>query len=491
MALYRSTSIRQVVLVGFSVVTLPLILGLVTALVAVDRLTARGQQSLLAATDTIRASRMLAEDLTSMERHARQYQVLQDPALSQTYRERHEQFQRNLRTLLEQDVTAPLRRDLERMLNEEHALFETLRDAPAGTPAAQRALEQFPALSGLARAVLGESSQLVRRETETMQQAANAAQQLLLWLALLLVILAFVLAGVFTGLVTRPIRQLDGGIRQLGDGKYASPIRVTGPDDLENLGKQLEWLRLRLLQLEQQKVSFLRHVSHELKTPLASVHEGVGLLKDRVVGPLNAEQAEVAQILLQNAVELQRRIEDLINLSQAERLAVVGERRPVPLHRLLSDLVDVHKLAAKAKGVAFELDIATVTVSGNDGKLRTVFDNLLSNAIKYSPVGGRVAVQLRCRDGAAEVDVRDEGPGIDPDERDKIFEAFYQGRAVAKGHIKGSGLGLSIAQEYVRLHDGSIEVRATDRGAHLHVTLPTATETETHSTHESAETVEV
>ncbi len=488
MALYRSTSLRQVILVGFSVVTLPLISGLVTALIAVDQLTARGQQAVLAATDTIRSSRILAEDLTAMERHARQFQVLNDPALYQSYQERHGQFQQNVQRLLGQNLAAPLRRDLEQLLNEENALFESLRDTPSGSASARRAVDRFQLLNGLARAVLAESSQLVRQETETMQQAAGAAQQLLLWLALLLVLLAFVLAGVFTGLVTRPVRQLDRGIRQLGDGKYASPIQVTGPDDLENLGKQLEWLRLRLLQLEQQKVRFLRHVSHELKTPLASVHEGVGLLKDRVVGPLTAEQAEVAQILQRNSVELQRRIEDLINLSLAERHAVLGERRPVPLHRLVHDLVDTHKLAARAKGIVFDLDVATVTVRGDAEKLRIVLDNLLSNAIKYSPASGKIRLRLSSHDGSAAIDVQDEGPGIDADERDRIFEAFYQGRAVAKGHIKGSGLGLSIAQEYVRLHGGSIEARDAVVGAHLHVTLPLATEAHPH---ESVETVEV
>jgi len=489
MAFYRSTSLRQVILIGFSVVTLPLITGLVTALIAVDQLTARGQQAILAATDTIRSSRILAEDLTAMERHARQFQVLRDPALYQTYGERREQFRQNIQQLLAHGLAGPLRLHLERLMNEENMLFQALREVPPGSPAARDAVEGFQSLNGLVRTILAESSQLVRQETETMQQAARAAQRLLLWLALLLILLAFVLAGIFTGLVARPMRQLDRGIRQLGDGKYASPIHVAGPDDIENLGKQLEWLRLRLLQLEQQKVSFLRHVSHELKTPLASVHEGVGLLRDRVVGPLTAEQAEVAQILQQNTLQLQRRIEDLINLSLAERHAVLGELRPVALHRLVNELVNVHKLAAKAKGIVFDLDIDPVTVSGEDEKLRTVLDNLLSNAIKYSPTGGKISVRLRCRDASAELEVCDEGPGIDADERERIFEAFYQGRAIAKGHIKGSGLGLSIAQEYVRLHGGNIEARETARGAHLHVTLPRATEA--HPTHESAQTIEV
>jgi two-component system sensor histidine kinase GlrK len=488
MALYRSRSIRQVILIGFSVVTLPLISALIAALVSVDRLTTQSQQAIFAAADTIKSSRMLVEDLTAMERHARQFQVLNDPAIYQVYLERHEQFRRNVQGLLQQDITAPLHGDLETLRVQEYSLFETLQGAVAGSPQAAQAIERFRVLSAMARAILVESGQLVGNEAENMRRAAVETQQLLLWLTLLLILLAFILAAIFTVLITRPLRQINHAIRQLGDGEFAGAIRVSGPDDLENLGKRLEWLRLRLIQLEQEKINFLRHISHELKTPLASIREGAGLLRDQVVGPLHGEQREVVQILQQNSLQLQRLIEDLINFSVAERRAPIMERRPVPLHRLLKRLVHDQKLAAKAKSVAIDLDVAEAAVIGDAEKLRVVFDNLLSNAIKYTPHEGRITLTLREHEGNAVVDVRDEGPGIAPDERERVFEAFYQGRAVAKGHIKGSGLGLSIAREYVELHAGRIEVLDAAKGAHLRVMLPLATQTE--PSHGPLETVQ-
>jgi two-component system, NtrC family, sensor histidine kinase GlrK len=415
---------------------------------------------------------MLVEDVTAMERHARQYNVLHDPALFQVYLKRRQQFQRNAQALSSPDVALPTHPGLEMFLDEEQSRFTALRGASPGSNQMTAAIDRFGALSAQARAILAENSQIAGREAQNIQHAATDTRQLLLWLTLLLIVLALGVVVIFTGLVAKPIKQINQAIRRLGDGEFVGSINVTGPDDLVNLGKRLEWLRRRLIQLEQQKINFLRHISHELKTPLASIREGVGLLKDRVVGPLNTEQAEVTHILQQNSLQLQRLIEDLITFSVAERFEPTQERHRVSLDDLLTQLAHDQKLAAKAKNVVIELSLAEVTVPGDRERLRVVFDNLLSNAIKYAPSGGKVNVLLRSNDGHAVVDVRDNGPGIDADERQRIFEAFYQGRAIAKGHIKGSGLGLSIAHEYVKSHAGTIQALDARVGAHLRVTLP-------------------
>lgn len=474
MALYRSTSIRQVILIGFSLVTLPLILALVMALVAVDRSTNQSQNAIAAVTQSINASRMLVEDLTAMERHARQYNVLHDAALFEVYLKRRQQFLINVQSLSGPDFALPEHPDLQALVASEQSLFAALEKVLPGSNQMTAAIDRFGALNAQARAILAENSEIATREAANIQHAAADTSQLLLWLTLLLIVLALVLAAVFTGLIARPIKQINHAIRRLGDGDFTGGINVSGPDDLVNLGKRLEWLRRRLIQLEQQKINFLRHISHELKTPLASIREGVGLLKDRVVGPLNTEQAEVAQILQQNSRQLQRLIEDLIAFSVAERFETEQERHPASLDDILRGVVHDQKLAIKAKNITFELSLAEITVPGDRERLRVIFDNLLSNAIKYAPTGGKVSVVLRSNDGHAVIDVRDNGPGIDADERERIFEAFYQGRAVAKGHIKGSGLGLSIAFEYVKSHAGTIQALDARMGSHLRVTLPGA-----------------
>jgi len=117
-------------------------------------------------------------------------------------------------------------------------------------------------------------------------------------------------------------------------------------------------------------------------------------------------------------------------------------------------------------------------VVGDADRTRTIIDNLVSNAIRYSPRAGVIRLDLAIEAGFAVLDVIDEGRGVDPAERERIFESFYQGQAPMEGRVKGSGLGLAIAREYALAQGGEVEVkdRADHRhGAHFRLRLPLAT----------------
>jgi two-component system sensor histidine kinase GlrK len=147
--------------------------------------------------------------------------------------------------------------------------------------------------------------------------------------------------------------------------------------------------------------------------------------------------------------------------------------REVNLARMIEKVATDHGLAMMAKNIKLELSLTDVTVSGDEEKLTAIVDNLLSNAVKFSPYEGVIRVQLTQGGAHAVLDVADSGPGIDPEERGKVFEPFYQGRITPDGHVKGTGIGLSVVGEYVKLHSG--DVRVVDGqagGAHFRVTLP-------------------
>jgi two-component system sensor histidine kinase GlrK len=262
----------------------------------------------------------------------------------------------------------------------------------------------------------------------------------------------------------------------MGTADFGHRIEVNGPQDLRYLGQRLEWLRSRLHDLEEQQNRFLRHVSHELKTPLTAVREGAELLRDNVGGKLSPEQREIVRIVRQNTLSLQKLIEDLLTYHQTRAMepqAVVPVSMPEVVRRVLSE----HKLAAFARMVTFEPRLEPALVVGDAEKVRTIVDNLVSNAIKYSPRSAAIDVALRTEPGFAVLDVIDRGPGIDPQERDRIFDSFYQGRPPVDGRVKGSGLGLAIAREYALAHGGRIEVEGRAdraRGAHFRLWLPLA-----------------
>ena len=124
----------------------------------------------------------------------------------------------------------------------------------------------------------------------------------------------------FAVLIARPIRQLDQAIRRMGTADFTHAIEVNGPQDLRYLGQRLEWLRSRLSELEQQQTRFLRHVSHELKTPLTAVREGAELLRDNVGGKLSPEQQDIVRIVRENTLSLQKLIEDLLTYHQTRAM---------------------------------------------------------------------------------------------------------------------------------------------------------------------------
>lgn len=470
--IFRSSS-RQLILTGFFLLALLLIVGQIVGITSVDRLARQGREWVYQSAEMLRLSQSLATDLTSLERVARQYQIFGDRALLDVYRERHTRLLQTTRSLAAAPgLSGAQRQRLETLVAEESDIYRRLTNEPVEKLRAT--VDRFAALDVLARAILQESGESIRRAAEQIQETASATQARLIYQAVALIPAALVLAAIYSTLIHRPIRQIARAVRALGEGNVIESLRVSGPRDLEELGKQLDWLRLRLRGLEQHKITILRNISHELKTPLAAIREGVELLNDEVPGTLNRQQAEITRILQANIGRLQKLIEDLINFSVAQAEDPFLNERPVQLHRLLDRVIEESQPVLTAHALQIRREIGEATVVGDPEKLKSIFDNLLSNAIKYSPDGSEIAVSLGRIDGKAIVEVRDQGPGIDPRDREKVFEAFYQGKYVVKGHIHGTGLGLSIAHAYVRVHKGTIEVLDSLQGAHLRVALPLA-----------------
>jgi len=473
---YYPRSFLKFILLGFLLVSLPLLYALVELIVSLDRLGSQGQQAVLQAAQAGRASRQLYEQATTLERLVRQHLILEDPQLIEDYAKLRQDFRATAQQLQQLPLDRPQATQLESIIDRESELYGVLR-APQRSPSGGAVLAAgYADLAEGAQAMLTASNQLTEREIERLQATAAEGRKTWGYLALSAGAIALALAILFAVLIARPIRQLDQAIRQMATADFSHAIEVDGPQDMRYLGQRLEWLRSRLHDLEQQQTRFLRHVSHELKTPLTAVREGVELLRDRVGGALSPEQQEIVRIVRENTLSLQKLIEDLLTYHQTRNVEpqTLG---PVALGDIVRQVLREHKLAAFARLVSFDAKVKPAVVVGDASKIRAIVDNLTSNAIKYSPPSGVVAVELKVRDAFAVLDVVDQGPGIDPVDRPHIFESFYQGQTPPGGRIKGSGLGLAIAQEYALAHGGRVEVvdrSAGTRGAHFRVWLPVA-----------------
>jgi len=474
MKLLQTSSIRKRILFAFTLVMLPLVFGLALAIFFIHNLGTQGQNAVLNAADTVQYSRALLEELPDMERNALQYRVLHDPSLYKLYKERHRQFQQTAAAFSHLNLNYAMREKLNELTTREQVVFNNFSQSAPNSADSSIAIGQFEDLNNLARSILALGTQSIDTEINNMQEVTKFRQHQLAWMVAILILAGFFMAAISIVLITRPIRSIDQAIKQLGSGELSTPINVRGPQDLKELGKRLDWLRSRLVDLEQDRIRFLRHISHELKTPLTNIREGTQLMTDQIVGPLNSEQLEIAQILQKNGLQLQKRIEDLLNFSASQGSQLFKDSTLVKFDQVIMKVIDDQKVAIKAKRIIINAQLQSVTILADYEKICVVVDNLLSNAIKYSPTGGTIRLSLTINDDQAVLNVEDQGPGIRPDERERIFDAFYQGQNSDTGHVKGTGLGLSIAREYMRIHQGIIENIDQQRGAHFRIAMPAA-----------------
>ena len=473
MSLRRPRSLSGLLLIGFTLVTVPLLIAVVNATIEMRHLT---QQSELLVRHGIQATRHAQElfrHTASLERTARLYEVLGDQTLKGVLADHHRDYQvtlESLRKLVADPATVLKLSELAAAGSELAGAIE--RDDPKD-PALHTLIESFGRQNEKVEMVANQTTADIYGELKRLQENASRTQTELFWQAAALVpVTAFILM-VFVSLLVRPIRQIDQAISELGRGTFSRPVSVRGPKDLERLGRQLEWLRVRLLDLATEKNRFLRHISHELKTPLANIREGTELMMEGAVGPLDANQHEVVTILRENGIKLQRMIENLLSFSAWQAKSVGLELSAFALQPLVRSVVDAQALTLAAHRVEVDLKVQNVEVTADRGKLRLILDNLLSNAVKFTPDGGTISIHALISRGQLLLDVADTGPGIPAEDRARVFEAFYTGKARQGGHVRGTGIGLSVVMEFVQAHGGTIElVDGMHAGAHFRIRLP-------------------
>ncbi len=475
---YRPGSFPRLVWIGFFCVTLPLVFALANAGLFAGRFAGEAGAALQRTARAASDSRLLHDQLVSIERRARQLHVLGEAQLLAEYEERRLGFRATVARLRSIFDDPPQAGRLDEMIRLEAAVHAYLSAGPQEQGADAEALDQFVRLNELSREVLEEAYRRSLQEADALQASAAEVRWELWAQASAVVPLTILASALFAALLARPVRQIDRAIQGLGAGDFGAEIRVRGPRDLEFLGERLDWLRLRLVELEQEKTRFLAHVSHDLKTPLAAIREGAELLQEGVVGRLTPEQREISTILKENAVKLQRMIENLLRFSVGTARAVAATGR-IDLAGVAQAVLADHRPALLTRFVQVHATLPATWVAADHERVRVVLDNLVSNAVRFTPSGGAIGVRLVPGETVAVVEVWDTGPGIPPEERGRIFEPFYQGGAPGGGAVKGSGLGLAIVAEYLEQLGGSVVVgEALGGGALFRVTLPAAGEKE-------------
>ncbi|MBI2726036.1 MAG: HAMP domain-containing histidine kinase [Polaromonas sp.] len=442
------------------------------ALYTLESLTTQSRQSAAKALELSAAAQSLTERSVSMERASRQAIVLEDRVL----RDRFITAARDAAAVLERLARQGVPDELITQWKTRVEAITTLLTGPIASAVEreQQVAREFREMDVVSTAIAQQVQQTIEAQNRGLLDTLESSRASLARQVISAVVLAIALALAFGIWLTRPLRQLEKAIIGLGENRLDESIAIQGPADLQLVGQRLDWLRLRLVELDADKARFLRHISHELKTPLASLREGVSLLEDGVAGELSDNQREVARILRHNTGVLQGQIEDLLQFNAAAFEARQLHREKTDLVQLVEAQVEAQRLQWRARELRVSVEGEAVQMEVDAEKIGTAIANLISNAIRFSPVGGLLRIRLRKLPESVCIDIQDEGPGIAEADRKRVFEPFFRGERQPLDAIRGSGIGLSIVHEYISAHGGRVNLIPDSPGAHFRIELPHA-----------------
>lgn len=328
--------------------------------------------------------------------------------------------------------------------------------------------------AGLER--LSEASRAAMRERLATSAAAAERAAQLSWFAAAIALLLAV--GTAIGLmrsITEPLQRLIVATRAVAAGRFDHRLATSGDDEFAQVGSAFNLMAERLGALDRMKQDFVSTVSHDLKSPLASMRESTTVLLDGTAGPLTDAQRRVLLLQQESADRLNRMIAKLLDLSRLEH-GVTITRSEIAVYPFLARLTEHARTAARDRGVevdVVQVDPPMLTLRADEDSLHALLDNLVENAIKFSPRGAAVELSACAVDDVVRFTVEDRGPGVPVEDRDRIFGRFQQTPAGRNIPGRGVGLGLTICREISRAHHGSISV--TDReggGSRFVVELP-------------------
>jgi len=471
---FRPRSLSGLLTISVVLLVLPLLFAVAYGTFQLRQLSKDSDDLVRHGVETARLAQELFRNLTSMERSAGLYTVLDDPGLAEAYNTAQGWLLATLADLESQPEAEQVAPMIDHLRRGTIAIGSDL--AARGLSPSDRVRRVRLGFSGLwelANALSTAATEITESRLRDLERRTAATQQWLFASLAALLPAGLLLMMIYVYFVLRPLRRIDQAIAELGRGALGRPISVPGPSDLAALGEQLEWLRRRLLEVAEDKSRFLRHMSHELKTPLANIREGTDLLVDGAVGPMDDNQREVAGILQENALKLQQLIENLLSYSAWQSEATQLNLAEFRLPSLLGTVLDSQRLAIAARNITLDIEMDEIDVVADRAKLKLVVDNLLSNALKFTPHGGTIFIRGRLEDDMAVIDFADTGPGISEADRARVFDPFYTGGLPQSGPLKGTGIGLSVVQEFIQAHGGTIELMVGRfPGAHLCLRLP-------------------
>ena len=283
----------------------------------------------------------------------------------------------------------------------------------------------------------------------------HLVQRRLLYATLAAFLIALTLGSAAAASHARRIRRLESAAERIAAGSFDEPVVDTGDDELGQLARTFDRMRVQLAQLDSARRAFVAHASHELRTPLFALGGFLELLEDEDVD--EATRRSFLATMHEQVQRLTKLTTDLLDLSRIDAGGMRVEREDVSLGEVARAVVDELRGLAEGREQHLEVETSDVWAVGDEERVMQIARALAGNGLLHTPSGSRVVVRSVAGAGVACLEVEDDGPGIPEAELRRIFDRFYR---VEEGRASGSGLGLAIARELAERMGGSVRVRS-------------------------------
>lgn len=333
--------------------------------------------------------------------------------------------------------------------------------------------------------------QAILQEIERQVSASALAGQRAEWISwstgATALVLSILVSLLIVRSITEPLKQLTLGTRAIAKGKFFYRLDTSRNDEFSHVARDFNTMTLRLGELDQMKKDFVSHVSHELKAPLASMHEATQLMLEAIPGPITEKQRRLLELNLEGGKRLSSMIGNLLDLSRMEAGVMEYELLRQDLAPLVRTVAAELETRTREKLLKIEVDLPAdpIEVVCDGARMIQVLGNLTGNALKFSPEGGAISIGMhRCQEipprvppywrqkllegqnaeGFVLVTVADMGPGIPDDHKERVFEKFHQVKQGQKVPGQSAGLGLAICRTIIEAHRGAIWVEDNPPG---------------------------
>jgi two-component system sensor histidine kinase GlrK len=339
---------------------------------------------------------------------------------------------------------------------------------------------------------------------ENSEKISSRAGRLIAAIGILSVLLGLTLSILITRDITHPLKRLEHTTKAIAKGDFNQRLNIISPPEIAELAQAFTYMCSRLQELDNLKKDFISNISHELRTPLTAIKESSYILYEEAIGGINQEQREFLAIIIEESKKLERYINDLLDLSRMEAGMMSYNYQSCDFAHIINHTILSLKPLIQKKEIQIETKIKNDVppVMGDSARLEQLMTNLLNNALKFTSDGGMIRISVdrvaltsvlskikntpfplnpgisssattNNNQEVTMVSISDTGPGIRKEDRQKIFDKFYQINQDSDPGYQGSGLGLSIAKHIVEAHGGNIWVESEPgKGSTFHFILP-------------------